>query len=238
MKKLILAAILAMPGIVSAQGAFGEVIGRVMNEDNMAVSYATVQTESNGTIFKGRTDINGKFRISAIPAGKYMLMIIKDEDTMRNVRAEITMDGISNLYDIQFKVATTMDVVHVTHTRDEIHMLGYGVAPEIKMNAEQIKRSPLKFDQKAMIAAMSSDIKVTSDGELVFRGARKGDMIYMMDGVKMNNISNVPSAAIGGMMVYTGGIPAKYGDTTGGVVVMETKSYFDLYREWKSSQND
>ena len=105
------------------------------------------------------------------------------------------------------------------------------------MTAEQIKRSPLKFDQNAMIAAMSSDIKLTEDGDLVFRGSRKGDMIYMMDGIKLTSVSNVPSAAIGGMMVYTGGIPAKYGDTTGGVVVMETKSYFDLYREWKSSNN-
>jgi hypothetical protein len=106
------------------------------------------------------------------------------------------------------------------------------------MSSEEIKRSPLKFNQTAMIAAMSSDIKVADDGQLVFRGARKGDMIYMMDGVKMNAVSKVPSCSIGEMMVYTGGIPAKYGDTTGGVVVMETKSYFDLYREWKSSQND
>jgi hypothetical protein len=33
------------------------------------------------------------------------------------------------------------------------------------------------------------------------------------------------------MIVYAGGIPAKYGDAMGGVIVLETKSYFDLYRE-------
>jgi outer membrane receptor protein involved in Fe transport len=43
----------------------------------------------------------------------------------------------------------------------------------------------------------------------------------------------VPGSSIGGVTVYTGGIPAKYGDTTGGVIILETKSYFDLYREWK-----
>ena len=70
----------------------------------------------------------------------------------------------------------------------------------------------------------------------VFRGARKGDMLYLMDGVKTESIGNVPSCSIGRLMVYTGGLPAKYGDTMGGVVVMESKSYFDLHRKWVSSQ--
>ena len=83
---------------------------------------------------------------------------------------------------------------------------------------------------------MSSEVKVTADGDLVFRGARKGDMIYMMDGIKSNSISNVPSAAIGRIKVYTGGLPAKYGDTLGGAIVMETLSYFDLYRQYETAQ--
>ena len=29
----------------------------------------------------------------------------------------------------------------------------------------------------------------------------------------------------------TGGLPARYGDVTGGVVAIETKSYFDLYQQ-------
>jgi hypothetical protein len=33
------------------------------------------------------------------------------------------------------------------------------------------------------------------------------------------------------MSIYTGGLPAKYGDTTGGVIVIETKSYLEDYYE-------
>ena len=77
---------------------------------------------------------------------------------------------------------------------------------------------------------------MTEDGELVFRGARKGDMIYLVDGVKTREVGSVPGVSIGRMMVYTGGLPAKYGDTLGGVVVMESKSYFDLYRAWEAQQ--
>lgn len=238
MKKLIITALLTLPGIVSAQGAFGEIIGKIINEDSMSISHATVYTESNGTIYRDLTDINGKFRISAIPSGKYYFNIVSGADTMKNIPGEINMEGIENLQTIVFQPSSTeLEVFEVRYNKDEIHLLKYGVNPVIKMSSEEIKRSPLKFNQTAMIAAMSSDIKIADDGQLVFRGARKGDMIYMMDGVKMTAVSNVPSCSIGEMMVYTGGIPAKYGDTTGGVVVMESKSYFDLYREWKRSQS-
>jgi hypothetical protein len=58
-------------------------------------------------------------------------------------------------------------------------------------------------------------------------------MVTFIDGVKVvaGEVPNVPSTAIQNLTVYTGGIPAKYGDMTGGVVVIETKGYMDFYRE-------
>jgi TonB-dependent Receptor Plug Domain. len=67
----------------------------------------------------------------------------------------------------------------------------------------------------------------------MIRGARSGNMAYFIDGVKVNGVGKIPGAAIGGLTVYTSAIPAKYGDTSGGVIIMETKSYADLYRRWK-----
>ncbi len=83
---------------------------------------------------------------------------------------------------------------------------------------------------------MSSEIKQDENGELMFRGARKGDMIYIVDGVKCSDVFNVPSVSISKMMVFTGGLPAKYGDTMGGAIVVETKGYFELYRSWLAAQ--
>ncbi|MFY8138858.1 MAG: hypothetical protein ACOVMR_12165, partial [Flavobacteriales bacterium] len=57
-----------------------------------------------------------------------------------------------------------------------------------------------------------------------------GSVIYMIDGVKIReNVPNIPSCGISRMAVYTGGLPAKYGDTTGGVIVIETKNYLEDY---------
>lgn len=237
MKKLMIAGLFSLPFLVAGQGALGEVVGTVFSKKtNEPVIDARVQTESNGTLYRAKTDLDGRFRISAIPSGKYYFSVIYKGDTLSNLLADIAPDGIANLGDIKFESAV-LELKPMSAVADDGRMhLAYGVTPEVKMDREQISRSPQKFNQKEMIASMTSDVRLTEDGELVFRGARKGDMIYMMDGIKMTSVANVPSASIGTMMVYTGGLPAKYGDTVGGVVVMESLSYFDLYRAWEAEQ--
>jgi hypothetical protein len=236
MKKLFYLFLTIIPGFGICQGAMGEVIGTVLNaKDQTALFNARIMTESNGTIYQARTDYDGRFRISAIPAGTYYFQVIFEGDTLKNVLAKVPIEGYENLGKVMFRKTIETDVMIVTYDADRIR-LTYGVSSEIKMSAADIAESAVRFDQKALISSMSSDIKVSDDGQLVFRGARKGDMIYLIDGVKMNDVATVPSASIGGMMVYTGGLPAKYGDTNGGVVVMETKSYFDLYRAWYGEQ--
>ena len=94
-------------------------------------------------------------------------------------------------------------------------------------------KSPAKNDLKALIASRNSDIKVGSDGQMMIRGSRGNNLISYIDGVKMNEVQSVPSAAIGAITIYSSAIPAKYGDTTGGVIIIETKSYYDLWRAAK-----
>jgi hypothetical protein len=47
-----------------------------------------------------------------------------------------------------------------------------------------------------------------------------------------DNSLTIPSSGISSLSVYTGGMPAKYGDTTGGVIVIQTKNYLqELYKK-------
>lgn len=154
-------------------------------------------------------------------------------DTMKVYPVEVSMNTITRLgkMDMEFSVTELTTFVLTPGLR----LIG-GDLPIPSLTGEEITRSPAKFDPKGLILSMTSEVRMTDDGELVFRGARKGDMLYMVDGVKANDVVKVPSAAIGNMMVYTGALPAKYGDTLGGVVVVETKSYFDLYRAWMAGR--
>ena len=222
-------------GSIYAQTALGEVIGEVHNSDESGMFGAHVFIDDNGARYQTTTDVDGRFRLSAIPSGMYELIIRKGKDTMPSILVNIPIDGFDNIGVVPF-VSSTVEKKAVIITVDRGLKLIDGNIPTLSLTSEEIERSPVKFDIKKLVTSMSSDVRQSEDGELVFRGARKGDMIYLIDGVKTRDAGSVPSVSIGRMQLYTGGLPAKYGDTLGGVVVMESKSYFDLYRSWKVAQ--
>lgn len=235
MKKLIFGCCIAIASASFGQGALGEVNGKVLDKKTYEPVYgAQVFIDDMGTRYQSLTDFDGNFRISAIPAGNYEVFIKSGIDTMRNVQAKIPMDDICRLGVIKFD-NKIQDIGVITVGPPPVRLIN-GSLPVPQIDQNEIKTSPGKFSPAQMIAGMTTDVRLADDGQLVFRGARKGDMIYMMDGIKSDKIGNVPSCSIARMMVYSGGLPAKYGDTTGGVVVMETLSYFDLLRTWQGQQ--
>lgn len=80
----------------------------------------------------------------------------------------------------------------------------------------------------ADIVKLNSGVNVNENNEISIRGSRPTATRIMVDGVYSN--VTVPTTSIKYVKVYTGGIPAKYGDTSGGVIVIETKGYFDSYK--------
>lgn len=239
MKNLVAAVFLLGSVLSYAQGSLGDVVGEVVDGNGKAKIYnATVIIDDNGTLYRAKTEMDGRFRISGIPSGTYLIKAVYFGDTSALLTVTVPIDGYGNVGAIPVgpsDLAVSEQGPVVVTAKDGIK-LEYGELPVREISAKDLKHSPVKFSPKDLIVASSSDVRMTPDGDLVFRGARKGDMIYMMDGVKSTTIGTVPSCAIQRMKIYTGGLPAKYGDTLGGVVVMETKSYFDLYREWYGEQ--
>lgn len=215
-----------------AQVTNGDIVGTFYSTDSTeAIVQAKVITKRGDAVFQALTDIDGRFRLTAIPPGKYEVFFVYRKDTTYAPFAvEVLPEGIASVGDVYNTGRSLKEVVFVANYL----RLSKGVNPETVLNAKDIKHLPSKFSAVDMIATMSTDVQKTSDGDLVFRGARKGDFITYIDGVKMTELQNVPSASLGYIMVYSGAIPAKYGDTTGGIVVMETMSYFDLLREWEN----
>ncbi|MNV37897.1 TonB-dependent Receptor Plug Domain protein [compost metagenome] len=233
MKTITFIAALFLTGITFAQNTFGDIIGTFVTPDKKeGVFGAYVITSRGDQVFKAVTNEDGRFRISAVPAGSYKVYFIIDGDTtFAPEMVEVSPDGYGNTGIVAQANVNELETFEVVAGPPSLRL---GVTQEVKLTAKDIKHMPIKFDAKQMVTAISSDVKLSDDGELMFRGARKGDVINYIDGVKMNDVQNVPSAALGYIMVYSGGIPAKYGDTTGGVVVMETLSYFDLLREYNN----
>ena len=232
MRKLVAVWMLLMAGNTFGQVASGDVIGTIVSgKNNQPIIGAKTLILDNGRRYQGISDEDGRFRMVAIPSGKYTMLIYYLGDTMSNIQVDVPIEAYCNLGTIEFE---SKIVSHKGIKFTPKATIKFGEIPVQEITAMEIKRSPVKFDVKALVTTMSSEVKLSEDGELMFRGARKGDMIYVLDGIKSNEVFNVPSCSIARMMVYTGGLPAKYGDTLGGAVILETKSYFDLYRQWQA----
>ncbi|NGF75120.1 carboxypeptidase-like regulatory domain-containing protein [Fluviicola sp. SGL-29] len=233
MRKLMIAALLMTGYSSSAQVALGEIQGYLVEKSTKELVPLThVFIRDLDKVYQVISDEEGMFRISAIPAGTYTLQIRYEGDTIKVDPVQIKMNSITQLGKIELAPIQQLGTVYIT---PGVRLID-GDLPIPQLTGDEIAKSVAKFDPKGLITSMSSEVRIADDGSLVFRGARKGDMIYMIDGIKANDVVTVPSSAIGSMMVYTGALPAKYGDTLGGVVVVETKSYFDLYRAWMAGR--
>ncbi len=232
MKVKLTIASLFLVGINFAQSTFGEIVGSFSNNEG-TVPGVLVYTTRGEEKFSAITNEEGRFRISALPAGKYDLkfVLIDENDTVEGGKTiEVIPEGIAQAGNFKYNVTSAGDptvyaqIIYLTN--------GHEIATTLKR--KDILQSSVRTDVAKMITGSNSDVQRTTDGDLVFRGARPGDYINIIDGIKTNQIFNLPSSGIGYIMVYSGAIPAKYGDTTGGVVVMETVSYFDLLREYQN----
>jgi hypothetical protein len=232
MKKLVAVWMLLIAGSTFGQQVTGDIVGTIISKKTKEIIIgAKAIVEDNGRKYQAISDVDGRFRISEIPAGKYLMKIYYFGDTMSNIKCDVPIEALCDLGTIEFesKILSLVEVKVKPPVR-----LVKGFLPVKELTSEEITKSTLKFSVAAMATSMSSEIKMDEDGQLMFRGARKGDMIYVLDGIKCNEVFNVPSCAISRMMVYTGGLPAKYGDTLGGAIVVETKGYFELYRAWEA----
>jgi len=92
------------------------------------------------------------------------------------------------------------------------------------ISEQEIKKLPVRSAND--IASLGAGTYQEDSGDVFqIRGSRTGATRLMVDGNYVDDFNSIPNSAIQEMQVLTGGIPAKYGDTTGGVVIITTKSY-------------
>jgi len=216
-----------------AQNNFGEIKGKVTDSiaNNEPLFSATVWVESKGSKIGTVTDINGNYTIKPLPSGTYDVFISFSGYGKKKIEGVVVKtDQITFAQDVALVEGIVGGEHKVVVYKEKL------IDPEqtgrYTIGAKTIKNLPIRTDVNK-IASLTPGVSVSQDGsEIYFRGSRNGDVIYLVDGVKtIGGKPLVPSQGIGNMAVYTGGVPAKYGDTMGGVIVIETKSYFDVYYE-------
>lgn len=101
----------------------------------------------------------------------------------------------------------------------------YGTASGGTVTREDIANMPGRSAQ-SLATTVGGVYEDQSTGDLHIRGGRANANAYYIDGVRVTggSLPAVPKSAIESVNVITGGVPANYGDATGGIVTIETRS--------------
>ena len=234
MKKLIITTVIFLfSGCLLFAQNHGTIKGRVMANDlKESLPSASVYVKVGGNLIGASSNLDGYFTIKPLDPGSYDVHVSYNgykEITVKNVKVDV--NSIAFIKDVYLNpISSDLTGVEIIWERPIINKDGanYDI-----IDAKQIEELPVKNDIPQILTTISPKVLVSDDGKkLYFRGSRDGDAVYFIDGVKLRNSDiKVPGGAIKSIAVYSGGVPAKYGDFTGGAVVIETKGYFDWLAE-------
>ena len=191
-------------------------------ETKEPIPFANIIIESGGKQFGGTTtDFDGNYTIKPVPPGTYDVkatyvgykplmiagvIVYVDKITFLDVDLESTAVTLTTFEVIDYKVPLI--------EKD-------GGSSGGTMTAEEIEKMP---GRDASSVAITVGGVFSQDGEMgSIRGQRTEGTVMYIDGVRVRGSSALPKAALEQVTVITGGLPAQYGDATGGIINITTK---------------
>lgn len=173
-----------------------------------------------------QTEFDGGFQINSINPGTYDVEFRSNEgySPLRLTSVIITGDKITFLDD------TEMSKPSEIQDLDEVEIVAYSVplidkdggASGATVTREDISRLPVR--SAAGVAGTVGGVATDEgSGDISVRGSRSDATYFYIDGIKVRGSSSLPKSAIQEVSVITGGLPANYGDATGGIISVTTR---------------
>ncbi|MCT4623154.1 MAG: carboxypeptidase regulatory-like domain-containing protein [Schleiferiaceae bacterium] len=220
MKKILVSLLLGLSLIVNAQQLPGGLKGKVTDEiTRESVPFAGVTVKlGDERVASGVTDFDGNYNIAPLDPGTYNVEVASMGYATKTLQGVLI--SANNTKVLNITVSTEKQELEVIELVDQ-KLIEPGKTNDVK-TAEQITNLPIR--DVSGIAALTPGVQVGDDGAIRFRGARAGTNQIFIDGVKVRGDANLPREAIAQQEVITGGLPANYGDVTGGVISTTTKN--------------
>ncbi|MEL7159907.1 MAG: carboxypeptidase regulatory-like domain-containing protein, partial [Bacteroidota bacterium] len=206
--------------------------GKVIDIDaeNDPLPYATVQLFKDDVFYQGATtDLDGNYYFSNIDPGTYDLQVDYTGYPPTKLTGIPVKAGQTNFADVEVSSdgGVALDVVVVTGFKVPLIEQDNTTSGQT-VTSEQIRNLPTRnINQIASITAGASS--ADEGGAINIRGSRSNATDYYVDGVRVSRTS-IPDSEIEQLQVVTGGVEARYGDVTGGIISITTKGYSDKFR--------
>lgn len=193
----------------------GKISGRLMKDgDPLPIAKVKLLDGQNVFLSAVMTDMEGHYEFIGLEPGTYNL-VAEDEDGKSEARS-ISINGSLHIVDINLDLKSKYLCLCV-------HARYIPVPPFTDLDAERIERMKLDRNVLSMLASLRPGIYQADFGEpLMIRGAREGSTTVIVDGMKLRGKVELPLAAIRDVNFYSSGMPAEFGDATGGVIYIST----------------
>jgi hypothetical protein len=227
MKKIFFSLLTVMlSGILQAQNG-GSLMGVISDSTNGEPIPIAVIKVSGGTVNTGAiADMQGAYSIKGIPAGEYKVEISHLSYQKVTINKVVISNGSITFLD-RLMSNTSLKPIEIVYDQEREDLLGKGTPPTMtRITAEEILQNA---NPRGIVGSIVTSVpKVVQTNEragLNFSGSRVDATQYFIDGVKVIGDPQIPQSGIEEMVVITGGVPAQYGDTTSGVVLITTKQF-------------
>jgi hypothetical protein len=201
----------------------GTLMGKLIDkETGEPIPFGNIVVETSGRQVGGTTsNFEGEYTIRPIPAGRYDV-----KATYVGYKPILVQNVVISPDKITF-LDIEMESTAVTLTTFEV--IDYKV-PLIEKDGGSSGGSLTKEEIEKMPGRDASSVAVTvggvfsQDGEVgSIRGQRTEGTVYYIDGVRVRGSQSLPKGALEQVTVITGGLPAQYGDATGGIIQITTR---------------
>lgn len=212
--------------VAFSQGNLEGYVYDLESEGKTTIPQTEVRLIKGDFMLRTITDLDGKYEFENVPAGIYNLEVVYFTNTVKEEGVVVEDNGVV-YYTLEIAATLTPTGEKEAIVRGFTTLFDPREPTMDVKNAEFIKNTPVQNVNQ--LVTLSPSTTTDAKGNISFRGARPGDAVYYIDGQRSAGTLNIPLSSIYKLKVISGGIPASYGETTGGVIIVETKSFFNTF---------
>ena len=218
-RRLLLISLFSSIGLAAwAQSSLEGKVSDVANGESLI--FANVVLFKNGVLVTGtQTDLDGNYVFSSVDPGTYDVEASYTGYPTQRQTGVVVLAGKAIRLDFKLDVGVMLNAIEIVEYKVPLIEQDNTTQGGIK-TAEQIRNLPVKNINA--IAATTAGLSSIDGGDVNIRGSRSNATDYYLDGIRVN-ASLIPQSEIEQLQVITGGIEARYGDVTGGLISLTSK---------------
>ena len=213
-----------------AQTGTGSIKGVIKDKTTgEPLPFVNVLLELNGTQQGGAsTDFDGKYSLNSVAPGEYTIKVTFVGYKPYQLNGVVVNSNKITFVDVLLE-SGDVKLDEFVVVEYEVPLIDKdGGASGGTVTRDEIAKMPGR-SANSMAATVGGVGTNANGGIQSVRGSRSEDTYYFIDGIKVRGSTNLPKSAIQEVSVITGGLPANYGDATGGIISISTRGASSFY---------